>query len=346
MELKTGIVRDERYLDHKTGHIHPEHPNRLRAVYKMLDKDFTDGLITVKPELAPLEFLEFVHTPIYIEKVLKTAEYDFTSLAPEIPASAKTWLAACLAPGGCIAGLESLLNGACDVCFALVRPPGHHALPDRAAGFCIFNNIGITVRYAMKQRGFRRILIIDWDIHHGNGLQELFYSENEVLYFSSHGDNLYPYTGNWDETGQGDGEGYTINIPVPREMENREFLQLYQTILRPAVTAFRPELILICAGFDGHRMDPIGRFGLTEPVFGWLTDLILELKKTVANPPVLFSLEGGYHLKSLALCVREVLRTLVSKNRHTPLCGDITPRVANLVAKARGIHAQYGIWTD
>ena len=160
MAIKTGIVRDDRFLGHITGHIHPEHPTRLKSVYKMLDSEFVDGLIQIETQLAPLEYLEFVHTPMYIEKVLKTANHKFTSLAPDTPASENTWLAASLAVGGCISGLEALVDKKCEVCFSLVRPPGHHALADRAAGFCVFNNLGITSRYAALRHHFKRILII------------------------------------------------------------------------------------------------------------------------------------------------------------------------------------------
>jgi len=139
MAVKVGIIRDERYLEHKPGHIHPEHPIRLKAVYRMLDRDFQKGLIKIKPEAAPLELIELVHTPAYIKKVLKTAEHDYTSLAPDTPVSSKSYLAAWLVVGGCLKGLDALISGECDFCFSLVRPPGHHALPERAGGFCIFN---------------------------------------------------------------------------------------------------------------------------------------------------------------------------------------------------------------
>lgn len=346
MALKTGIVRDERYLEHKTGHIHPDQPKRLRAVYRMLDTDFASGLINIEPEPASLEHLELVHTPVYIDKVLKTAEHDSTSLAPDTPASARTYLAAWLAVGGCLKGLDALISGQCDVCFSLVRPPGHHALPDRAGGFCILNNLGITARYALKHHGFQRILIIDWDIHHGNGLQDLFYEEKEVLYLSSHDTLLYPYTGDWQEIGEGEGKGYTINLPIPRELQDREILHLYRKILGPVVRRFRPELLLVGAGFDAHYQDPIGRSQLTEQAFRWLTSLLLDLRAEVHHPPLLFALEGGYHPRALTNSVREVLKVLTTEENRGILPGEVTPRMAKLVEKARRIHAKHGVWTD
>lgn len=344
--LRVGIVRDERYLEHKTGLIHPEHPNRLKAIYRMLDTDFPTGLVHIKPEPATLEHLELVHTPSHIERVLKTADHKFTSLAPDTPASEKTYLAAWLAVGGCLKGLGALLSGQCDGCFALIRPPGHHALPDRAAGFCIFNNLAITARFAMNHHGLQRILIIDWDIHHGNGLNDLFYEEREVLYLSTHDTGLYPHTGDWEETGKGEGEGYTINIPVPRVLEDREILHLYQEVLGPVVTRYRPELILVAAGFDAHRQDPIGRSRLTQESFRELTDLILDLRSEVDDPPILLALEGGYDPQALARSVRQVLKALTGqRHRQTPPSTG-TEQAAELVEKVRRIHSKFGVWTD
>ncbi len=333
MAIRTAIIRDDRYLDHKTGHVHPEHPSRLKAVYRMIDADFGTDLITIHPEPASLEVLELVHTPVYIEKVLKTAEHDFTSLAPDTPVSAMSYLSAWLAVGGCIRGLDALMSGECEACFALIRPPGHHALSDRAGGFCIFNNLGITARYALEKYELGRILIIDWDIHHGNGIQELFYEEKEVLYFSSHDPLLYPYTGHWEEIGSGSGSGYTVNIPLPRELEDREFLYLYREVLGSIVLNYQPELILIAAGFDAHHDDPIGRSRLNEATFGSLMSLVLELRAEVGNPPILLALEGGYNPKALANCVKEVFDVLTDrKNKEYPVA-EKTRRGAKLVKK-------------
>lgn len=346
MDLKVGIIRDERYLEHKTGHIHPEHPNRLSAIYQMLDRDFPYGLIEIEPELATLEHLELVHTPSHIEKILKTADHQFTSLAPDTPTSAKTYLAAWLAVGGCLKGLETLLSGQCDICFALIRPPGHHALPDRAGGFCIFNNLGITARYAMNRHGFKRILVLDWDVHHGNGLNDIFYEEKGVLYFSTHDPGLYPYTGDWAETGKGEGEGYTINLPVARILEDKTLLYLYKEIFGPVVRRFKPELILVAAGFDAHHQDPVGRSRLTELYFRWMTHLLLDLRSKVNHPPVLLALEGGYDPQALASSVREVLTVLTSEQNNEPFPGEEAQQVVDLIKKARQIHAKYGVWAD
>ncbi|MBI4961933.1 MAG: histone deacetylase [Desulfomonile tiedjei] len=345
MSIKVGVVRDLRFLEHKPGLVHPESPNRLRAIYRMLDKDFPDRLEIIQPELAMLEHLELVHPPAYIKQILATADRDFTSLAPDTPASAKSYLAAWLAVGGCIDGLKALLSGRCRVCFSLVRPPGHHALPDRAGGFCIFNNLGITARYAIEEHGFERILIVDWDVHHGNALQDLFYADKRVLYLSSHYMGWYPHTGDWEETGVGQGAGYTVNLPVPKELEDNDIIHIYRDILHSIVKRFRPQLILVAAGFDAHQRDPLGRTRLTEKAFAWLTQIILQLSDSVRSAPILFALEGGYDNWALAASVREVLRVLTFEERLDRIPNVRTARGAAVLERAGKIHTKFNVWT-
>jgi acetoin utilization deacetylase AcuC-like enzyme len=344
--LKIGIIRDDRYLEHMPGHSHPEHPSRLRAVHRILDTEFSNGLEHISPETVTLEVLELVHTPAYIKKVLKTADHKFTSLAPDTPASSKTYLSAWLAVGGCLKGLEALVAGRCDVCFAMVRPPGHHALADRAAGFCIFNNLAITARYAINEFGFRRILIVDWDVHHGNGIQDLFYRQKKVLYFSTHDMLLYPYSGNLAEIGTGWGRGYTINIPLARDLQDGDILHIYREILTPVVQRYAPDLILVVAGFDAHHEDPIGRMTLTESVFAGLTSLLLHLRAMAKDPPILFALEGGYSIRGVADSVRSVLQVLTAPGPHKKVSVGETAKAAHLVESVRQIHAGCGVWVD
>jgi acetoin utilization deacetylase AcuC-like enzyme len=344
--LRTGVIKDDRFFAHKPGHTHPEHPQRLKSIYRMMEQEFKNDLICVAPQMASLEQLELVHTATYIKKVFKTADHNFTSLAPDTPASEKTYLSACLGVGGCISALNALVTGACDVCFSLVRPPGHHALPDRAGGFCIFNNVAITARYAMKTRGMKRILIIDWDVHHGNGVNDLFYDSREVLYFSTHDTFLYPYSGSLEETGTGEGEGYTVNIPLPREFQDEDFLHVYREICGPIFERYRPELILVCAGFDAHKNDPIGRWRMTERVFGRLTRVFLKFWEDIFRPPLLFVLEGGYDFRATTDSTREVLKAL-TQYREDAVVPDADPKQAEpLVEKARKVHETFGVWMD
>ncbi len=344
MTLKVSIVRDDRFLEHKTGHIHPEHPSRLQAIHRMLDSRMEAGLIDMEAEMATMEQLELVHTPAHIKKVLRTADQEFTNLAPDTPASAKTYLAAWLAAGGCIRGLEAMLSGTCDACFALVRPPGHHALSNRVSGFCIFNNLAVTARFAAQRYGFERILIVDWDIHHGHGLNDLFYEDPGVFYLSTHDTLLYPYSGDWTDAGRGKGEGFTVNIPLPRDLEDEDMCDLYVGVLTPVVRRYAPQLILVAAGFDAHRDDPLGRSRLSENVFGDLTRLLVGLRKDVASPPILLALEGGYDPPSLARCVEEVIHALLEGDGIGFSNRQPTARAEELLDHAREVHGRYGVW--
>jgi len=310
----------------------------------MLDSSFPFGLMEIKPEPATLEQIELVHSPSYIKKVLKTADHGFTSLAPDTPASARTYLSAWLAVGGCLKALDALISGQCEACLSLVRPPGHHALQDRAGGFCIFNNIGITARYAINRYELQRILIIDWDIHHGNGLNDFFYEQKDVLYLSSHDTMLYPYTGDWEESGKGEGEGYTINIPIPRALKDRDFFHLYHEIVGAVTRAYNPQLVLVAAGFDAHYEDPVGRSKLSGQAFKWLAHLLLDLRADINHPPILLILEGGYNPRALASCVKEVLDAFKSDGTwERPSLEDVE-QGDELVRKVRRIHGKHGVW--
>jgi len=344
--MKTGIVRDDRYLVHKPGYNHPEHPRRLKAVYDALDRYHNDNLITVVPEPVTLETLELVHTPFYIDKVLKTAEHDFTSLAIDTPASSMTYLASWLAVGGCIKAIDDFFAGRYDVCVALVRPPGHHAMKNSAGGFCIFNNLGVAARYASKQYSLKRVMIVDWDVHHGNGINDLFYEDSDVFYLSTHDILLYPYTGNFEDVGTGEGEGYTVNIPIYRDMKDEDFVYIYQRVLTPAVLSYRPQLILVAAGFDAHHDDPIGRCNLTEQAFSWLADFLLGLRKEIKKPPVLFALEGGYQPGALASSVMALIRGLTEDTPCLDTPEPKTEQPLKIVDRVMEIHRKFGFLVE
>jgi acetoin utilization deacetylase AcuC-like enzyme len=328
------------------GHIHPEHPSRLRAIYEMLEKNPPGEFLSVPAEPATLEDLELVHTPTYIKKVLKTADQTHTSLAPDTPACAKSYLSAWLAAGGCLRALDALMARKCEACFCLVRPPGHHALADRAGGFCFFNNLGITARYAMKAYGLQRILIVDWDIHFGNGFQELFSSDPSVLCFSSHDMLLFPFSGEMEDIGMNPGAGHMINVPLSRTFEDGDILYLYGELLLPVIRRFKPELVLVAAGFDGHREDPIGRSRMTSRGYGNLTRMLLNMLPEASNPPLLLSLEGGYNPRVMTESVREVLAALVDSKPKAPPPEVFGPEAEALVTRIREIHKPYGVWVE
>jgi len=348
MGMTIGIVRDDRFLEHKTGHFHPEHPKRLDSIYRMIDREFGSAAANVpvfQAIPAPVELIERIHSPEHIRRILKTSEHRTTHLAPDTPVSAKSYMAAWLAAGACLQGIDALLSDACQAFFALIRPPGHHALANRAGGFCIFNNIAIAARYALDHYKLERILVIDWDVHHGNGIQALFYSDPRVLYVSTHDLMLYPYSGEIDRTGAGEGEGFTINAPIAREMRDADILWLYRSILKPVLHNFNPELILVAAGFDAHQDDPLGRSAWTEAAYAGITRLLREAGagRTAPPPPLFLALEGGYNPRALASCIHSVLWELV----HSPAAAsELLPEheeTVTLVERLLEIHSQYGI---
>lgn len=343
MGIKIGIARDDRFLEHKTGHFHPEHPKRLDAIYRMLDREFAGRLHTYSALPAAMDLVEAVHSPEHIRRILKTAEQHVTNLAPDTPVSAKSYMAAWLAAGSCIQGVDVLLNGECTSFFALLRPPGHHALANRAGGFCIFNNVAIAARYALNHHRLERILVIDWDIHHGNGIQALFYHDPRVLYVSTHDLMLYPYSGEPEQTGTDWGEGYTINAPLGRSMTDDDIIWLYQAILSPVIESYRPELIMISAGFDAHRDDPLGRSQWSEAAYTGITRLLIHAKKGVGDPPIFLALEGGYNPGALVNSVHSVLLELFENESEMPDVSPTYEKTTHLVHQLLKIHSKYGL---
>lgn len=347
MSLTVGVARDDRFLEHKTGHFHPEHPQRLTAIYRMLDQAFVGRVDFYTPEPASLEWIEKVHTPAYIKRILKTAEQRISSLAPDTPVSAGTYRAAWLAVGACLQGVDALVSGRCNAFFAMVRPPGHHAMADRAAGFCVFNNIAVAARYAVEKYGLDRILIIDWDIHHGNGIHDIFYDDPKVFYMSTHDIMLYPYSGALEETGSGPGKGCTMNIPIDRDMTEDDILYIYADILPSLFAGYRPRMVIVAAGFDAHTADPIGRSRWSDAVYAGITGLLVGLsRQSRPQASLLFSLEGGYDPQALTASVKTVLDTLLAG--HEPETPTLKPGPAarDLVHSVRRIHSPLGVIHD
>ena len=305
--MKAGIVRDNIYLQHITDDFHPENPRRLTSIYGMLDKMDQTDLVSVAARAATMEELAAVHDKSYVEMICGTKGRVQTRLDPDTVASPRSYDAARTAAGGYLALIDAAMSGHIDNGFALVRPPGHHAESGRSMGFCIFNNIAVGARYLEKKYGLSRILIVDFDIHHGNGTQHSFYNDRTVLYVSTHQYPYYPGTGWYDEVGAGDGKGYTVNIPFSYGMHDADYLHAFTEIVGPVSRQFKPEIVLVSAGFDIHGSDPLGGMAVTERGFAGMTKMLMDIAAECCGGKMLLTLEGGYDVAALANSVRAVL---------------------------------------
>jgi len=310
-ETKTGVVVDERYLRHGEGAYHPESPRRLESVYAMLAKpDMAGRYIAIAPRYATREELELVHSHSYVSLIASTAGKSYYSLDPDTQTSPESYDTAQLAVGGFLNAIDAVMTGEVDNAFAFVRPPGHHAGRDRAAGFCLFNNVAIGARYALAKYGLQRVLIADWDLHHGDGTQDIFYRDRRVLYFSTHQYPAYPGSGTLTETGQGEGQGYTINVPLKARTDDALYVKTFSGILKPVAMKFQPELILISAGFDTYFQDPLGDMRVTPKGYVYMTRILLDIAAACCRGRLVAVLEGGYHVEGLTESVQAVLREM------------------------------------
>jgi acetoin utilization deacetylase AcuC-like enzyme len=294
----------------------PEAPARLEAIHAMIERsDIKEKLVEIAPRYADAAEIGLFHEPAYIDRIAQTAGKARCALDPDTETTEESYDTARLAVGGVLNAVDSVLAGSCDNAFALVRPPGHHAAADHAAGFCIFNNVAVGALYALTRRRLSRILICDWDMHHGDGTQGAFYADHRVLYFSTHEFPAYPGTGRVEELGRGSGTGYTINVPLAAGAGDGDFLAAFGKVLEPVALHFRPELILVSAGFDIHHRDPLGGMQATEQGFAALTRLIMNIADACCGGKLVVVLEGGYNLGALAASVKAVLRELLDETR-------------------------------
>ena len=317
--MSTGIVKDWRYAEHNMGLDHPESPQRIEAIYKMLEKEKAFASYPlIEPRPAQEEEIELIHTSSYVKMIKETSGQERVCLDPDTSTSPRSYEIALLAAGGLLKAADLIMEGKIQNAFALVRPPGHHAEASQARGFCIFNNIAIAAQYLISKLGLKRILIVDWDLHHGNGTQHAFDSRSDVLYFSTHQFPHYPGTGFWNEVGSGDGEGYTVNVPLSPGKTEEDFLYIFQQILSPIAAAYKPEFILVSAGFDIFEGDPLGGMSVSAKGFGVLAAELMTLAHTTAKDRLLFTLEGGYNLSGLEDGVRNVLLVLAGQEKISP----------------------------
>ena len=310
MPRKTAIIYDDDYLRHDTGS-HPENANRLRRIMESLTADpIWNGIVSVKPRKAPLDCVEYVHPIEYIKSIDQACQQGRGFLDADTVISPHSYWVALLAVGGVLSAIDAVMNGKADNAMALVRPPGHHAEPERAMGFCLFNNVAIGARYAQRRHKLSRVAIIDWDVHHGNGTQRIFYSDPSVLYISLHQYPHYPGTGSRGEEGVGAGQGFTLNFPMPLGCGNTEYITTFEESIVPKLKEFRPNLLLVSAGFDGHREDPLAGMDLTDEGYTRMTDMLVQFSNQFCDNRIVSVLEGGYNLSTLPGTVVAHIRVL------------------------------------
>jgi len=305
---RIGIVIDGSYYGHDTGPGHPESAERLKAVQHGLDS--IGDIIRIGAREASRDELLLVHTPEYVDKILNMNVTQIEMLDPDTPVSPGTREAALKAVGGVLEAVDHVVRGEIDRVFCAVRPPGHHAESDRAMGFCIFNNVAVGAAYSLGKTGIQRAAIVDWDLHHGNGTQNVFYDSNKVMYISLHQFPYYPGSGSSFETGEGDGRGFTINIPMPPGSGAEDYRDAFEVTVIPALDDFKPDLLFISAGFDAHRSDPLGNINLTSEYYGEMTSLLRDLAGKHCRGRIISVLEGGYNPQALKESVTAHLREL------------------------------------
>jgi len=359
--MTTALIYDPIFLEHITPASHPEKPQRLEMAMKVLEALNwleRDGLVQLAPRAATEDELAAVHERAYIHEVKTAAEEVARDMqkggrrtrffAADTYVSAKSYEAAIKAAGAALTAIDAIMNGQVDNAYCLVRPPGHHALPDEAMGFCLFNNVAIAAKYALDRYGFERVMIIDYDVHHGNGTQDIFYEDPRVLYFSTHQAPFYPGTGASHECGAGAGLGTTINVPLPATTGYETYEPVFRQVMAHAADRFDPQLILVSAGFDAHWHDPLGQMNISTAGFARLTEIIIQLAQQLCNGRLVLVQEGGYSLDAMAACVASCLNFLMGDDAAVdslgpaPTDSEFHLNTDVLIAELRRIHKLTG----
>ncbi len=308
----TILYTDDRFLDHETG-THRERPERLVAIREELKRT---GLAakcqSAQTRVATVDELSKIHGGMYVGRVAQYAKEGGGWIEGDTFMSPKSYDVACRAAGTAIAAVDAVMKGTDKQALCLVRPPGHHALVHEAMGFCLFNNIALAADHAVKHHHLERVLVVDWDVHHGNGTQDIFYERDDVWFLSAHRSPFYPGTGAKDETGTGKGLGTKFNLPVAFGTSRKDYLTRFESMLNDAARKCKPQMVLVSAGFDAHAQDPIGSLGLETEDFETLTRMVIQVAETYSQGRLVSCLEGGYHVQRLAESVACHLTTLLT----------------------------------
>jgi acetoin utilization deacetylase AcuC-like enzyme len=309
--MATGYVYDPVYLEHNLRG-HPENQKRLTTTLRILgDYGMLERLTPIPAVPITPERLERAHRPRYIAQVHRVSHQGGGHLDMDTYVSPASYDAALMAAGGLVEATRAVLDGEIANAFALVRPPGHHALQARGMGFCLFNNVAIAARYALAERGLDRVLILDFDVHHGNGTQDEFETDPAAIYISTHQYPHYPGTGHWDETGHGPGLGSIVNVPLAGGVGDQGFGRIFSEIVGPVAWRFQPQLILVSAGYDAHWDDPLASLRLSVAGYAGIARALRDLAEELCNGHLVFTLEGGYHLEALAYSILNTFPVLL-----------------------------------
>ena len=316
--MTTAILYDQRYLLHDPGAYHPENQERLIRTWKYLESQtWFKELMFLPAKPADVRWVNEVHSTEYIQRVEETVKRGEPYLdSLDVGISEQSYEIALLAVGGALELADNIISKKVNNGFALFRPPGHHAEQNGAMGFCIFNNIAIVAQYLRKKYQLQKILILDWDVHHGNGTQHIFEADPEVLYISLHQYPFYPGTGAAHETGIGKGSGATLNCPMPAGSGDKEYEQAFQEKILPKAAGFAPDIVLISAGFDAHQADPLAQICLSTEFFGWMTARAMEIAEKYSGGRIISLLEGGYNLEQLPRSIAKHLRVLSGMDKE------------------------------
>ena len=328
---RVGLVYDPVYLEHDTG-THVENIQRLTTTLSLLEESqLKDDLTLLSPRPATVDELSMVHAKEYIAQVERKCESGGGWFDPDTVASPGSYKAAIYAAGGALIAVDAVMSKRTESAFALVRPPGHHATCWHAMGFCLFNNVAVAAKYALANYNIERVLIVDFDVHHGNGTQDTFYADKNVLYFSTHQYPFYPGTGSIDDTGAREGEGFTVNIPLIAGWGDSEYQAVFEDILAPVAMRFQPQLILVSAGYDAHWADSIALMQLSVSGFARLVEILKLLADTLCQGNLVFTLEGGYHHQALSASIVASLSILLGNKEITDPLGkkESKTRAAN-----------------
>lgn len=339
--MTTAYLYSPVFLEHEEEY-HPESPDRLREIMRALaETDLVPRLTALEPIRATDAQLAAVHSADHITRVKGLVARGGGHFDSDTYANSRSLDAALLAAGAVIRAVDGVIAKEIDNAFALVRPPGHHATRYRPMGFCLFNNIAVAAQHAIDHHKLERVMIVDFDVHHGNGTQDIFYNTSRVLYCSTHQYPHYPGTGDWNEIGEGDGAGFTVNVPLPPRVGDDGFQRIFDDVFFPLAERYRPQLILVSAGYDAHWGDPLAMENLSLAGYGSLSRTLVEMARTLCDGRIVFTLEGGYHLQALGYGVAASFHALLDDTEIPDPLGParrVSTDIDDYIEQLKGMH--------